>query len=99
MTRERIVLGGGSRSLEGRVDAGDPARRCRASRWSTAWRPSPGQPVTSAVRLRPVEDADLPIFLAHQEGPVAAAMAAFPTRAPDAFFEHWATIRADPTMR
>jgi RimJ/RimL family protein N-acetyltransferase len=48
------------------------------------------------VRLRPVEDADLPIFLAHQDDPVAAAMAAFPTRAPDAFYEHWATIRADP---
>jgi RimJ/RimL family protein N-acetyltransferase len=24
-------------------------------------------------------------------------MASFPTRAPDAFFEHWAKIRADPT--
>ena len=24
-------------------------------------------------------------------------MAAFPTRAPDVFYEHWATIRADPT--
>ena len=49
------------------------------------------------VRLRPVEDADLPIFLAHQEDPVAAEMAAFPTRAPDVFYAHWATIRADPT--
>jgi RimJ/RimL family protein N-acetyltransferase len=53
--------------------------------------------MTSPVRLRPVEDADLPIFLAHQDDPVAAAMAAFPTRAPDAFFEHWVKIRADPT--
>jgi RimJ/RimL family protein N-acetyltransferase len=49
------------------------------------------------VRQRPVEDADLPIFLAHQDDPVAAAMASFPTRAPDAFYEHWARIRADPT--
>ena len=48
------------------------------------------------VRIRPVEDGDLPIFLAHQDDPVAAAMAAFPTRAPDVFFEHWAKIRADP---
>jgi RimJ/RimL family protein N-acetyltransferase len=48
------------------------------------------------VRIRPVEDADLPIFLAHQDDPVAAAMAAFPTRAPDVFYEHWARIRADP---
>ena len=45
----------------------------------------------------PVEDDDLPIFLAHQDDPVAAAMAAFPTRAPDVFYAHWATIRADPT--
>ncbi len=52
----------------------------------------------SGVRLRPVEDADLPIFLAHQDDPVAAAMAAFPTRAPGAFYAHWATIRADPTV-
>ena len=49
------------------------------------------------VRIRPVEDDDLPIFLAHQDDPVAAAMAAFPTRAPDVFYAHWATIRADPT--
>lgn len=50
------------------------------------------------VRLRPVEDADLPIFLTHQDDPIAAAMAAFPTRAPDAFYQHWAEIRADPTV-
>ncbi len=49
------------------------------------------------IRLRPVEDDDLPIFLAHQDDPIAAAMASFPTRVPDAFFEHWAKIRADPT--
>ena len=48
------------------------------------------------VRLRPVEDDDLPIFLAHQEDPIAAAMASFPTRAPDVFYEHWAKIRAEP---
>lgn len=50
------------------------------------------------VRLRPVEDADLPTFLAHQDDPIAAAMASFPTRAPDAFLEHWSRIRADPTV-
>jgi RimJ/RimL family protein N-acetyltransferase len=53
--------------------------------------------MTGAVRIRPVEDEDLPIFLAHQDDPVAAAMAAFPTRAADVFYEHWARIRADPT--
>jgi RimJ/RimL family protein N-acetyltransferase len=53
---------------------------------------------TFVVALRAVEDADLPIFLAHQDDPVAAAMAAFPTRAPEAFYEHWAEIRADPIV-
>jgi RimJ/RimL family protein N-acetyltransferase len=48
------------------------------------------------VSLRPVEDDDLPIFLAHQDDPIAAAMAAFPTRAPDVFYAHWAKVRADP---
>ena len=48
------------------------------------------------VSIRAVEDADLPIFLAHQDDAIAAAMAAFPTRAPDVFYEHWAKIRADP---
>jgi RimJ/RimL family protein N-acetyltransferase len=57
----------------------------------------PGHGPRPVVRLRRVEDDDLPIFLAHQDDPVAAAMAAFPTRAPDAFYAHWATIRADPT--
>src|SRR5206468_11600108 len=39
-----------------------------------------------------------PIFLAHQDDPLAAAMAAFPTRDPEAFFDHWAKILADPTV-
>ena len=50
------------------------------------------------VSLRPVEDADLPIFLTHQEDPIAAAMAAFPTRTPQAFYEHWAIIRSNPSL-
>jgi RimJ/RimL family protein N-acetyltransferase len=50
------------------------------------------------VRIRAVEDADLPIFLGHQDDPVAAAMASFPTRAADAFYAHWAAIRADPSV-
>jgi RimJ/RimL family protein N-acetyltransferase len=50
------------------------------------------------LRLRAVEDADLPTLLAHQDDPVAAAMAAFPTRDPVAFFAHWAEIRSDPTV-
>jgi RimJ/RimL family protein N-acetyltransferase len=52
----------------------------------------------AVVRLRAVRDADLPIFLAFQDDPVAAAMAAFPTRDATSFFAHWAVIRADPTV-
>lgn len=48
------------------------------------------------VSLRAVVDADLPIFFAHQDDPVAAAMAAFPSREPVVFFERWATARANP---
>ena len=47
------------------------------------------------VRLRPVEDDDLPTHFAHQADPVSAAMAAFPTRDRDAFLAQWATIRVD----
>lgn len=56
------------------------------------------RPPAAEVRLRAVEDTDLPTILAHQDDPVAAAMAAFPTRDPQAFLVHWAKIRADPTV-
>lgn len=52
----------------------------------------------SDVSLRAVEETDLPIFFAHQNDPVAAAMAAFPTRDPASFYAHWASIRADPSV-
>ena len=99
MARERIVLGGGSRSWKVVADADDPAVRCPALEVvdGLATEPRPAEWTAPVVSLRPVEDADLPIFLAHQDDPVAAAMAAFPTRAPEAFYEHWATIRADPS--
>ncbi len=57
---------------------------------------TPPQPA-AAVRLRPVEDDDLPIHFAHQADPVSAAMAAFPSRDRDAFLAQWATIRVDPS--
>jgi RimJ/RimL family protein N-acetyltransferase len=53
---------------------------------------------TPFVTLRPIEDGDLPIFFAHQSDPVAVEMAVFPSRTPEAFFAHWATIRANPTL-
>jgi RimJ/RimL family protein N-acetyltransferase len=48
------------------------------------------------IRLREVEPGDLPLFFAHQQDGVAAAMAAFPSRDRAAFDAHWAKILADP---
>jgi RimJ/RimL family protein N-acetyltransferase len=50
------------------------------------------------VRLRPVEDTDLPIFFQHQLDPDAIHMAAFTHKDPsdrDAFDAHWRRIRND----
>ncbi|TQF17682.1 GNAT family N-acetyltransferase [Myxococcus llanfairpwllgwyngyllgogerychwyrndrobwllllantysiliogogogochensis] len=41
--------------------------------------------------LRIVTDEDLPIFFEHQCDPEALRMAAFPSRARDAFMTHWRT--------
>ncbi len=43
------------------------------------------------VRLRDVSVDDLPIFFEHQRDPVAAEMAAFPSRDREPFMEHWTT--------
>ena len=83
--------------VEGHRSAVDPARAARGrGRRGPRQRAAPAGMTAPRVRIRPVEDDDLPIFLAHQEDPVAAAMASFPTRTPDVFYEHWAKIRADP---
>jgi RimJ/RimL family protein N-acetyltransferase len=47
-----------------------------------------GSPPPS-VRLRDVQEADLPIFFEHQNDPVANEMAAFPARDLQAFTQHW----------
>ena len=47
--------------------------------------------MTSDVRLRDVEPADLPIFYEHQRDTEAARMAAFHSRDRAAFDAHWAT--------
>jgi RimJ/RimL family protein N-acetyltransferase len=52
--------------------------------------------ISPVVSLRPVEDADLPVFLVHEQDPESNAMAVYPPRTPEAFYEHWATIRANP---
>ena len=56
---------------------------------------------TAAIALRPVQDADLPIFFEHQRDPVANRMAAFTRADPDdraGFDAHWARVRADPRI-
>jgi RimJ/RimL family protein N-acetyltransferase len=52
--------------------------------------------MTNEVRLRAVEDGDLPVFFTQQLDPEATRMAAFPSRDRDAFMAHWAKIRATP---
>ena len=47
--------------------------------------------------LREVVDSDLPIFFEHQRDPEAVRMAAFPSRAQDAFMTHWAKLRREPS--
>ena len=48
-------------------------------------------PRLSDFVLRDVIEADLPILFEHQRDPVAARMAAFPSREREAFMEHWQT--------
>ena len=43
------------------------------------------------VTLRDVTEADLPVFFAFEQDPVANEMAAFPARDRDAFMKHWKT--------
>src|SRR5512143_1314764 len=49
------------------------------------------------VMLRETTLEDVPILFEHQRDPVAAAMAAFPSRDWDTFVEHDAKLRVDPT--
>jgi RimJ/RimL family protein N-acetyltransferase len=49
------------------------------------------------VRLRAVEESDLPIFFEQQLDPEARRMAAFRSRPYDAFMAHWQKVLADET--
>lgn len=49
------------------------------------------------VRLRAVDESDLPIFFEHQLDAEATAMAAFRAREREAFMTHWRRILGDPT--
>ena len=53
--------------------------------------------MTDEVTLRPVEPDDLPILFEHQADPVAASMAAYPSKDRASFDEHWAKILGDET--
>ena len=50
------------------------------------------------VRLRDVEDADLPLFFEWQRDPASTALAGVPARDRAAFGEHWERIRRDPSV-
>lgn len=47
---------------------------------------------TSGVYIRPVKESDLPTFFEYQKQPEANAMAAFPARERETFFDHWNKI-------
>ena len=52
------------------------------------------------VILREVQEADLPVFFAHQQEPEALYMAAFTSKEPanwEAFLAHWSRVLADET--
>lgn len=53
------------------------------------------------LRLRNVQESDLPIFFSHQQDPVAVHMAAFTSKDPTdraAFDAHWKEIMEDATI-
>jgi RimJ/RimL family protein N-acetyltransferase len=50
------------------------------------------------VTLRPVVEADLPLFLADQLEPESARMAAFASRGEEEFFAHWRRLLADDAV-
>lgn len=54
--------------------------------------------MTTKVRLRDVEAADLPLFFEHQRDPVAVAMVLFNSRNRAAFDQHWAKLLVDETV-
>lgn len=49
----------------------------------------------NTITLRDVVQDDLPVFFEHQLDPIAAKMAAFPSRDREAFMAHWAKIMAN----
>jgi len=54
--------------------------------------------VTPAVSLRSVEDEDIEVFFEQEADPLAAEMAAFPSRDREQVAAHWAKLRGDDTL-
>lgn len=54
--------------------------------------------MANIITLRKVIQDDLPIFFEHQSDPVAAKIAAFPSRDREAFMAHWAKIMANTNV-
>lgn len=54
--------------------------------------------MSNTITLREVMQDDLPIFFEHQSDPIAAKMAAFPSRDREAFMAHWAKIMANENV-
>lgn len=54
--------------------------------------------MANIITLRKVIQDDLPIFFEHQSDPIAAKMAAFPSRDREAFMAHWAKIMANANV-
>lgn len=52
----------------------------------------------TSIRLRPVDESDLPIIFEQMSDPVSSAMAALPSRTKEEFDAHWAKIMADETV-
>lgn len=53
--------------------------------------------MASELTLREVQEGDLPIFFEQQLDPEASRMAAFPSRAREAFMAHWTKSMAEKT--
>jgi RimJ/RimL family protein N-acetyltransferase len=56
------------------------------------------RPPAGPVRLREVEESDLPFFFEHQLDPEATHMAGFPSRGRDSFMAHWNRILEDRSV-
>jgi RimJ/RimL family protein N-acetyltransferase len=52
----------------------------------------------NAVRLRPVREADLPIFFVYQRDPEALFLSGLTGRDHDAFMQHWQSLLVNPRV-